>query len=133
MSAMRTLLTRRNLILMGVAVLVLGLIAALAWTAVRGGKASITGQEVQRIVASPLLEEWTSMLDVTQAEASELYETNQLEEDANAKGVSKEELVAKSRAAIVDALDEAVKSGEITAEQAERALRMATRAVTNHL
>ena len=111
----------------------IALIGVLAWTALRGGGASIDAQTVQEIVQDDVLAELSESLDVNEDEARRLYEQGELLEAAEDNGLTREELISETREVTVTSLQEAVRQDRISAEQAERALRMTMRAITNHL
>lgn len=132
MTAM-TLPTRKKLIGAVVVLVVLALIGLLAWTALRGGRASVEGSTVREIVQDDLVAEFSDTLEVSEEEVTALYSEEKLEETAEKAGVSRDELLQGAREVVVDALQQAVDDGEIDAEQADRALSMTMKAITNHL
>lgn len=125
--------TRKTIIVAGVAIVVVALMVVLAWTAARGGKATIDGPTVRRLVAEDVLAVLSEKLGVTEDEASDLYEEKRLLEVAQENDVTRSDLVVSVREALVASLQQATENEEITPEQAEIALKMATRAITNHL
>lgn len=130
---MTQLLNRRNLIILVALLAFVTLAGILAWTAARGGKANIDGDTVQRIVAADVLAVLSEELGVDEDEATNLYEQKLLGETAENQDLTRSDLMQSIREALVASLQEAVDRGEITSEQAEQALQMAARAVSNHL
>ena len=113
--------------------LAVALVALMIMAALRGGGASIDARTVQDLVQDDLLSEFSETLDVSETRARQLYTQEQLEEAAEEAGVSREEFLRSTREVVVSVLQEAVDDDRINAEQAERALTMTMRAITNHL
>lgn len=133
MSAVSTSLLQRRWLLILIAVAVVSGIGFVAWRALRGGGSSIDGRTVQRLVADDMRAELSELLDLREQEVTAAYEGSQLEEEAEKQDLSRTELITRARSVAVEVLQEAVQDGEITSEQADQALRMVMRAITNHL
>lgn len=134
MTAMSPLLTRRNAIFVAIgSVVVVALLAVVAWTAIRGGRASIDGRTVQAIVQDDLLAFFQETLSVNEAEARDVYTESMLLEKAEDQDLTREEFLSRAREVATISLQEAVDRGQINTDQAERGLRMVMRALTNHL